>query len=81
VVFHGPVATVARADVVDDRGHELRIRYRGGSGWVVVSDVYAPGWTAELDGDSRPILPVDYAFRAVAVPEGDHELAFRYSPW
>ena len=52
----------------------------GPAGLLVLTDVAAPGWVAEVDGHSRPILPVDLAFRAVGVPSGVHRVVFRYAP-
>ena len=47
---------------------------------LVLADAYYPGWRATLNGDRVPILPAYHAFRAVALPEGEHEIVFRYAP-
>jgi hypothetical protein len=49
-------------------------------GWVVVSDVYYPGWRAFVDGQPQPTLRANYLFRAVAVPAGQHTVTFEYAP-
>jgi membrane protein YfhO len=47
---------------------------------LVLTDVHYPGWRATVDGVDVAILRADYAFRAVAVPPGQHRVEFRYSP-
>ena len=47
-------------------------------GVLVLADSWMPGWSAELDGHPTPMRPADLAFRAVAVPAGEHSVRFRY---
>jgi hypothetical protein len=49
-------------------------------GLVVVSEIYARGWQAFVDGKPAKIYPSDYVLRGVAVPAGDHTIVFRYAP-
>lgn len=49
-------------------------------GWLVIAQTYYPGWQALLDGETIPIERANLAFRAVAVPEGEHLLEFVYAP-
>jgi uncharacterized membrane protein YfhO len=49
-------------------------------GVLHVSDAYAPGWRVRVDGEERPIVPANGAFRAVALEPGEHEVVFRYAP-
>lgn len=49
-------------------------------GWLVLTDTYAPGWKATLDGEERRIYVADHAFRAVSVPAGTHRIEFVYQP-
>ena len=47
---------------------------------LVVSDVYYPGWQAEVDGRPVEIERVDYLLRGVPVPAGDSEVVLTYRP-
>ena len=48
---------------------------------LYLSDTYDHGWHAYLDGKNRiPVYKANYAFRAVVVPEGKHQIAFTYEP-
>lgn len=47
---------------------------------VVLTDAYYPGWQARLDGAPADLLRANTAFRAVAVPAGEHEIELRYRP-
>lgn len=47
---------------------------------LFLSDSYYPGWRAYIDQKETPIYRADYAFRAVAVPAGNHAVEFRYEP-
>jgi hypothetical protein len=64
-------------------GQEIRaqVDMGDGRGYLLAADAYAPGWRAFVDGEATPIAPANIAFRAVAVPEGRHEVRFVYRPW
>ena len=49
-------------------------------GILVLADSYYPGWKAYVDGKERPILRANHFFRAVALPDGDHVVEFKYDP-
>jgi hypothetical protein len=58
---------------------QLEVRARRAA-VVVLLDSYDPGWRAWLDGQPARILRVNAAFRAVAVPAGEHLVEMRYRP-
>jgi hypothetical protein len=49
-------------------------------GLLFVSDAWYPGWKAKVDGKDAFIYRADYAFRAVAVTKGIHNVEFIYDP-
>lgn len=49
-------------------------------GLLVLTDNYYPGWNVYVDGMKNNVLRVDYSFRGVVVPEGKHEVTFKYEP-
>ena len=51
------------------------------SGWLVLSEVYYPGWQATVDGEEVQVLRANYAFRAVALSPGKHVVKMTFEPW
>jgi hypothetical protein len=49
-------------------------------GWLVLADMYYPGWKVRVDGRAEQILPADYIFRAVPLDSGPHVVEFIYRP-
>ena len=49
-------------------------------GYLVLSDVWHPWWSATVDGRMTPILRANVMFRAVAVPAGRHRVRFEFHP-
>ncbi len=50
------------------------------SGWVVLTDLNYPGWTAEIDGQKEHLYQANYLFRAVPVPAGKYKVTFHFQP-
>jgi hypothetical protein len=49
-------------------------------GWLILSDLFYPGWEATCDGTPVGIFPGNYLFRAVRIPPGSHLIRFAYNP-
>ncbi|MDQ6694323.1 MAG: YfhO family protein [Chloroflexota bacterium] len=49
-------------------------------GWVVLTDAYYPGWEATVDHTPTEIVPADYAYRAVHIDAGEHDITMQFRP-
>jgi hypothetical protein len=47
---------------------------------LVLSDVYYPGWHADVDGERTPLYRTDATFRGIIVPPGSHIVRMRFWP-
>jgi len=66
--------------IVEHGPSTVRVTAPGEAGVVVLLDVWFPGWTVEVDGEERPLLRTNVAFRGVEVGPDDREVVFRYRP-
>ena len=48
--------------------------------WLVLTDLFYPGWTATVDNNPAPIARANFCFRAVHIPAGKHTIKFAYQP-
>lgn len=49
-------------------------------GYLVMSEVYYPGWHVEVDGNPAELKRANYAFRAVLLTPGMHQIRFYFLP-
>jgi hypothetical protein len=49
-------------------------------GWLVLSEVYYPGWRATVDGERVDVLRANYTFRAVPLSSGSHLVQLWFAP-
>lgn len=52
----------------------------GPPGWLILSDVWYPGWRCQIDGEDVPVRRGNYLFRAVPVPARECRVVFTFSP-
>ena len=78
----GERAGAARITGYEPERVQLEATAQSGS-LVVLSDVFYPGWHAEVDGREVPLERVDYLLRGVPIGPGRHtvELAYRPASW
>lgn len=50
------------------------------SGYLLVTDRWADGWEATVNGEPRPVLGADFIYRAVQVGAGPNLVRFVYDP-
>ncbi len=49
--------------------------------FVVFSEIYFPdGWEAKIDGQTVPIIPVNYILRGLETPPGIYSIEFSFNP-
>jgi hypothetical protein len=66
---------------VEHRGDELLMALdAGGGGYLLVSEVFLPGWQAEVDGEPTSILRANALFRALQLGPGQHRVRMFYRP-
>ena len=49
-------------------------------GYLVLSEVYYPGWNAFVDGRETDVFRADDLFRGILVSPGVHQVRFLYDP-
>lgn len=50
-------------------------------GYLILTDTYYPGWTANVDGQHTRIQRADLYFRALALEPGSHRVTFCFQPY
>src|SRR5262249_23664125 len=82
VPFEPPAeATDAETTISTLEPCQVKVRaHAPGGGFLVLADVYYPGWRATIDGRPAKVYQTDYVLRGVVVPPGDHVIEFRYRP-
>jgi hypothetical protein len=51
------------------------------AGYILVTDRWAPGWVAKVNGHTVPVLGGNFVFRAIEVPAGLVRVEFEYRPF
>lgn len=72
---------LSSAEIIDYSPQSVKVKTQSASEEILVfSDAYDPGWRASIDGKPTKVYRANYNFRAVIVPEGDHQIDFIYQP-
>lgn len=75
VEITGGVRSVARIVAYMDQFISLEA---DGPGWLVLTDLYYPGWRARVDGKAVRIYRGNYVFRALPLAAGTHRVEFSF---
>ena len=74
-------STLGQVTLEDEHPNALKFSIQSRApGWLLLADVWYPGWRAWVDGEPVDVLRANYLFRAVEVPAGAHHVEFRYQP-
>ncbi len=72
--------TFRPAVVADYTPNRVVLQEDGPAGWLVLTDVWFPGWKCAVNGRPTEIHRADFLFRGVAVPSGPCEIVFTFEP-
>jgi hypothetical protein len=76
-----PLRDSSEAHILDYGLNSVFIRAKmENPGFLVLTDVYYPGWKAFVDGQERKIYRTDHIFRSVFLEGGEHEVRFIFDP-
>ena len=76
-----PAATPIDVTLLDYHPNTLAFRaVCPADGWLVVTDRWAPGWTATVNGRPAVVYGGMFLFRAVQVQAGNNDIFLRYCP-
>lgn len=70
-----------QAAIILDRPGRVDVRVATqGPSWLVLTDTWAPGWRATVNGDPARVRRADGMFRAVRLEGGESLVSFTYRP-
>ena len=78
-----PDGAVETVTITDYQPERIRLDVSAAAdGLLVLSETYASGWSATVDGDPVEIYPTDLALRGIPITAGDHQVELTYrAPW
>ncbi len=76
-----PCGLPEKAEIVSESNNRLYLQVMAAeNGLLVLSDTYYPGWKALVNGRETKIYRADYAFKAIPLNAGTHQVEFVYDP-
>ena len=72
-------SSASNVQIIDYFNRTLRIKASmAADGFLVVSEKYYPGWKAHVNGQETQIYKANYTLQAIFLPQGEHEVLFRF---
>lgn len=76
-----PDAAPGRATITHEDARQIVVdTVAPQDGFLLLADMYYPGWRADVDGVATPIYRANISLRAVGLPKGQHTVRFTYEP-
>lgn len=73
---------MGKVEITDSQDEKVTLRFESsGDGLLVLTDNFYPGWQVFIDGQKTKIYLANFAFRAVPITKGKHEVEFKYQPF
>jgi len=61
--------------------NEIKLAVRmNNAGYLVLSELYYPGWKAYINGKRTKILAGNYIFRVLPLSKGEHNISMKFEP-
>ena len=69
------------AEIINETPGHLQIKAEVNEpGYLILSDIYCPGWSARVNNNPTPILPANYSLRAIPLPAGKNDIHLSFTP-
>jgi len=76
-----PASSIGYQMTLQDSPNRVTIRAAlDAPGYLVLADTWSPGWRAAVDGEPAEVLRANYAFRAIWLDTGEHNVEMVYRP-
>ncbi len=77
----GQDSLASRVEILSETNNRLELLAKSTEDdFLILSDTYYPGWRVYVDGNPQKIYQANYAFRAVPLSAGAHQVKFIYDP-
>jgi hypothetical protein len=75
-------ALVSSCSVADYQSENIKLKVSTNQpAYLVLSEIFYPGWQASVDGKKVTILCGNYLFRVIPLEAGDHDVCFKFISW